>query len=320
MRISATAGLGRFLRLLSPGVLAIAVVGCGGSSSAPSTAASVPAAPASAAGDPSGKPSGPTPDEPVVATVDVGGEAWFAGFHVTFGKATSTIEPNGRGTLTLEATFENTGDESARLDATLTLVSADETARDGFEMDIPRVPGGQTAKGTFAFDVDESFSFDDAVLTLGQPTNQQAIVPLSVKAGMAVSQKPVELNLSGSGKAGSLKLALNGGEIRADSPWKHGQQKKGSLILTVRYDASFESGFAGGFAFTAENVALKLPDGTTVGVIQDGESQSTELIGPNSTKKDLFSRFEIDDPAPGAYVLLVRSFDNAEDEIPFTIG
>ncbi|HEU4573018.1 MAG TPA: hypothetical protein VFR93_10050, partial [Candidatus Limnocylindrales bacterium] len=116
------------------------------------------------------------------------------------------------------------------------------------------------------------------------------------------------------------KVALNGGEIRADSPWKHGQQKKGSLILTVRYDASFESGFAGGFAFTAENVALKLPDGTTVGVIQDGESQSTELIGPNSTKKDLFSRFEIDDPAPGAYVLLVRSFDNAEDEIPFTIG
>jgi hypothetical protein len=245
MRISATAGLGRFLRLLSPGVLAIAVVGCGGSSSAPSTAASVPAAPASAAGDPSGKPSGATPDEPVVTTVDVGGEAWFAGFHVTFGKATSTIEPNGRGTLTLEATFENTGDESARLDATLTLVSADETARDGFEMDIPRVPGGQTAKGTFAFDVDESFSFDDAVLTLGQPTNQQAIVPLSAKAGMAVSQKPVELNLSGSGKAGSLKLALNGGEIRADSPWKHGQQKKGSLILTVRYDASFESGFAG---------------------------------------------------------------------------
>ena len=54
-------------------------------------------------------------------------------------------------------------------------------------------------------------------------------------------------------------------------------------------------------------------------MIGDGESQSTELIRPNSTMKDLSSRFEIDDPAPGAYVLLVRSFDDAEDEIPFTI-
>ena len=77
--------------------------------------------------------------------------------------------------------------------------------------------------------------------------------------------------------------------------------------------------FAGGFAFTGENVALKLPDGTTVGTIQDGDSQSIELIGPESTAKDLFSRFEIEDPAAGEYTLLVRSFDDAVDEIPFTI-
>jgi hypothetical protein len=55
------------------------------------------------------------------------------------------------------------------------------------------------------------------------------------------------------------------------------------------------------------------------GAIQDGQSQSNELIGPNSTKKDLLSRFEIEDPAAGSYVLLVRE-GNATGEIPFTIG
>ena len=66
-------------------------------------------------------------------------------------------------------------------------------------------------------------------------------------------------------------------------------------------------------------LARCLPDGTTVGTIQDGDSQSIELIGPESTAKDLFSRFEIEDPAAGEYNLLVRSFDDALDEIPFTI-
>jgi hypothetical protein len=107
--------------------------------------------------------------------------------------------------------------------------------------------------------------------------------------------------------------------MRADSPWKHGQQEKGSLVVTFDYSATFNSDFAGGFAFTGENVALKLPDGTTVGVVQDGRSQSIELIAAKSTKKDLFSRFEIEDPAAGTYAFIVRSFDNTEDEIAFTI-
>jgi hypothetical protein len=320
MRTIDPTGSGRFLKFLASGAIVLVVAACGGSSSAPAGSASTPAATSSAqtvaVGDPSPFPS----DGPVVTTVSVDQEAWFAGFHVTFGEATSEIRPKRGGTVRIAAKFENTGDDSARLDATLTLVSADETATEGFDMDIPSVPGGQTGKGTLAFDVEDTFSFDDAVLTLGLPTNQQAVVPLSPKAGAAVTRKPSDLSLSGSGKAGALKLELNAGEVRADSPWKHGQQEKGSLILTVRYDASFESDFAGGFAFTAENVALKLPDGTTVAVIGDGQSQSNELIGPKSTMKDLFSRFEIEDQAPGAYVLLVRSFDGAEDEIPFTIS
>jgi hypothetical protein len=259
------------------------------------------------------------PEAPTSETVDVDGEAWFAGFHVTLGEATAELEPGRGGTVTIEAEFENTGDDDARLDATLDLAYGGEHAREASGMDIPSVPGGTTTNGTFAFDVEDTFSFDEAVLTFGRSANQQAVVPLSPAAGEAVTREPVELDLSGAGTAGDLRLELLEGELRADQPWKHGQMEDGSLVLTVRYDATFTSDFAGGFAFTAENVALRLPDGTVVGIIGDGQSQSIELIGPESTVKDLYSRFEIEDPASGEYALLVRSFDDAEAEIPFSI-
>jgi hypothetical protein len=317
MRNLSIDGLGRLHRLAFSGLVVVAVAACGGSSAATSS----PSSPASTSADTgsTAERTAAASNGPVVTTVEVGQEAWFAGFHVTFGTATSEITAGRGGSVEIPAKFENTGDESARLDATLTLISGDETATDAFGMDIPSVPGGQTGKGTLAFDVEDTFTFEDAVLTLGQPANQQAVVPLSASAGKAVSLEPKAVTFSGSGQAGDLKLDVTGGELRADTPWKHGQQEKGTLVLSVDYSATFDSGFAGGFAFTAENVALKLPDGTTVGVIQDGESQSIELIGPNATMKHLFSRFEIEDPAAGSYALLVRSFDRAEDEIPFTL-
>jgi hypothetical protein len=185
-------------------------------------------------------------------------------------------------------------------------------------MDIPSVPGGTSSDGLFAFAVDETFTFDDAVLTLGRSGNQQAIVPLTPAAGEARTLEPVEVEVSGSAQADTLALELRTGELRADQPWNHGQMEEGSFVLTLTYDATFDSDFAGGFAFTDENVALTLPDGTSVSTIQDGRSQSIELIGTASTMKDLFSRFEIDDPASGDYVLLVRSFGE-EAEIPFSI-
>ena len=298
-------------------LLGLAAAACGSSAAAPISPATGTTAPAeeSTAAEASLPAEEATPTS---MSVDVDGEAWFAGFHVTFGNATAELDSNG-GTVLIETEFENTGDEDATLDATLDLAYGGEHAQDALEMDIPSVPGGSTSDGTLAFAVDETFTFDDAVLTLGRSTNQQAVVPLTPGAGEAVTQEPVAIDATGSGTADTLRIDLNGGEMRADQPWSHGQMEDGSFVLTLNYDATFESDFAGGFAFTAENVALRLPDGTTVGVIQDGRSQSIELIGPESTAKDQFSRFEIDDPASGDYALLVRSFDDAEDEIPFSI-
>jgi len=294
------------------GALTLALAACGGS------AAATPAGSVAPASDVAPESVEAAPPTPVVTSVEVDQDAWFAGFKVTFGTGTAEITEGQGGTVTIEATFENTGAEDGSLDATLNLASAGENAVEGMGMDIPAVPGGTTGKGAFAFQVEDTFTFDDAVLTLGLPTNQQAVVPLTAMAGEAVSQEPVPVAASGFAKADTLRVDLEGGERRADQPWSHGQMEKGSFVLTLDYSATFESDFAGGFAFTGENVALTLPDGTTVGTIQDGRSQSVELIAPNTTAKDLFSRFEIEDPAAGDYVLLVRSFGE-EAEIPFSI-
>jgi hypothetical protein len=303
--------------LLAPavaGILALVVAACSGS------AASTPAV----SDDASVASEAPVASSEAVAspsttTVQVDQSVWFAGFKVTFGEASAELAEGRGGAVTIEALFENTGSDDAAFDGTLNLASNGANALQGFGMDIPNVPGGQTGKGTLAFDVEDGFTFDDAVLTVGRAGNQQAIVPLTATAGTARTLEPVVFPLAGSGQAGDLRLDLIEGEVRADQPWSHGQMEEGTFVLTVRYDASFESDFAGGFAFAAENVALRLPDGTTVAPIADGRSQSIELIGPDSTIKDAFSRFEIEDPAAGDYVLLVRSFDEAEDEIPFTI-
>ena len=91
--------------------------------------------------------------------------------------------------------------------------------------------------------------------------------------------------------------------------------------LTLTYDVTYPGDFAGGFAFTGDNVALRLPDGTIVEPRRDGHSQSVELIGARKTKKDLFSRFEI--PAGANRQVRApasRSGDRPTKAIPFTIG
>ena len=253
--------------------------------------------------------------EPVSMTL--GQEAWFAGFHVTFNDL--TITPNGRyANLNIGATFENVGEDDARLDATILLKSGGQPVRESFDMDIPGVPAGDTMDGTFGFSIKDDFNLDDAVLTLGTPAVQQVVVPLSASAGTPVTLEPTTLALSGSGTAGQLELKLDGGDLRADTPDNHGQMEAGKLALTVNYSATNHGTGAATFPFTGDNVRLRLPDGSEIATIHDGRSQSIEGIPASSSASDLMSRFEIDDPAAGQYTLLVKDGD-ATGEIPITV-
>ena len=89
-------------------------------------------------------------------------------------------------------------------------------------------------------------------------------------------------------------------------------------VITVTYDVTYLGDFSGGFAFTGDNVALRLPAGTWIGARHDGHSQSIELIGAGKTAKGLSSRFEVPYGTTGRFALVVRNGSTSK-VIPFRI-
>jgi hypothetical protein len=258
-------------------------------------------------------------EQPAIEPVQqsLGQEAWFAGFHITFDEL-SLVMDGRRGDLHITASFENLGRDESRMDATIKLMSGGQPVSESFDMDIPSVPSGETVDGTFGFAIDEDFNLDDAVLTLGTPAVQQVVLPLGASSGEFVSLEPTTLSLSGAATAGQLELKVDGGELRADRPERHGQMESGKLALTVTYAATNHGTGAADFPFTGENVRLKLPDGSVIADLGDGLSQSIELLPAGTSKTDLLTRFEVADPASGQYALQVVEGDQTA-EIPFSL-
>ncbi len=256
----------------------------------------------------------PTPEVATPTSVSVDGEFWFAGFHVSVGDA--TFDPAER-TVSIEAMFENLGSIPAVFDGTPSLASGGAFYEPSFDQDLPNVPGLATGAGAFVFDVDEVFTFDDAVLTIGLAENNQAVIPLG-GTGEAVTLEPRSLQLEGETRAGALGIALTGGELRADVPETHQQIERGSLALTLDFDVSNMGSYEGGFAFAfGNNLALELPDGTTIAA-GDGP---IELLRLGTTLPDQRVRFTVPDPPEGRYALVL--IDDTRDRrrtIPFEIA
>ncbi len=254
-------------------------------------------------------------------SVEVGETAWFAGFEITVGTATvtpATDELGSSATLDIDVDLLNTGADSAVLDATLVVESGGTSYEaSDFAEPLPQVPGEAKGKGTLSFLIDEEFSLDDAVLTIGRPDNNQAVVPIGGE-GELVTLEPQPITVTGSASAGPLQIDVDGGELRYDVPATHDQVEEGKAAVTIDLDATFNSDFAGGYALTDANIALTLPDGTTVA--QD--EGPIELLRARTTLPDLFVRFLVDNPAEGEYqVVITDDTDPARPKatITFTI-
>lgn len=276
-----------------------------------------------------GEPSGPTvavdaPEAPApvesaapvatVASVDVGQDFWFAGFHVTLG--TASFDPSV-GLVTVDATFENLGSEPAVFDGTSSLAAGGSYYETSATESLPTVPGMSTGSGEFVFDVDEGFAFDDATLTFGVADINQAVVPID-PAGEPVSLEPIPFDVSGKASAGAIAVDLTDAELRADVPDEHGQIEAGHKALTIGFDVTNHGSYAGGFAFSyGLNLALELPDGTTIAA-DDGP---IELLTLGTTLPDQWVRFTIPDPAAGEYrFVLIDDTESVRKAIPFEIG
>jgi hypothetical protein len=255
---------------------------------------------------------------PLTTTYSLDKSVWYEGLKLRFGLVTATLDARG-GPVTLNVQIENPTDDLGTLDGKIRLVIGGTPIDSTRESVVPDVPAQGTKDATLAYELQGVASIDDATIEVGEAPLHVATVPLTPAAGEAVAFEPVKVGAKGTNTAGSVKITLQGGVLRWDLPdWSQElDAKRASLTLT--YDVTYAGDFAGGLAFTGENVALRLPDGKIVEARKDGHSQSVELIGARKTKKSLFSRFEIPSDATGKFSLLVRSGTTVKT-IGFTIG
>jgi hypothetical protein len=261
-------------------------------------------------------------------SVQIDESYWHAGFKVTLGEARLTTDDFGGLGVEIDAVFENLSDADATPDSTLVLQSGGQNYTEPtLDQEIPQVPGGLSSNGLITFQVDEAFSFDDAVLIVGRSSNNQAMVPLTPGAGELVSLEPQEIAASGSATAGALTVTLTGVEVRADLPEKHIEEEEGKLALRVFFSAMPVAGIQIGQGVLQNgNVALKLPDGTSVAVRSDGISGVNELLQgkEGTTITDLSVRFDVPSPAAGEYAFIIKGKygpggAQVEAEVLFTV-
>ena len=255
-----------------------------------------------------------TEAEPTLALADsitIGDDIWHAGWKVTLGEARLGQDERGSRTVTIDAIFENLSNQTSTFNSRIVLTSGGNSFGDTtIEQDLPNVPAGLTNDGLFAIQVDNTFSLDDATLTVGNPDNNQAIVPIGPESpDEFMSLEPLQIAATGSAAAGPLSFTITGAELRADLPDWRQEVEEGQLAMIVFFEVTVSEGIPiGEGVFQSQNVALRLPDGTAVAVRSDGRSGVNELLQgkEGTTIKDLSVRFIVDEPAAGQYAFIVR--------------
>ena len=259
-----------------------------------------------------------TPEPTPTRTVyQLGTVVWYEGLTIEIVSVTATLDQRG-GPVVVVLRLDNPTDADSTLDAVPTLLVGTLRADPTRESTIPSVSARGSAAATLTYELQGITSIGEAVLEIGAGPRHVARVPMTPFAGSVVDLEPVQFPLAGSAAAGTLKVTLRSGVLRWDLPDWSQELEAGLQALTLTYDVAYTGDFAGGFAFTGDNVALKLPNGTVVSARRDGHSQSVELIGAKKTKKGLVSRFEIPAGLTGKFNLLVRN-GSAQKAISFTI-
>lgn len=301
------APVGLATRLVGAAVLALAVGGC-------------------LVDAPTPAPSATPTLEPVptarVAAYRLGTTAWYGGLVLTFERATSTLGPRG-GPVAVELALANPGAEELGLGGPIRLVAGERDVEPSRDTPIPSVPAGGTVGTTVVFAVDGDFNVAAAAIVVGRAEEHQVIVPLvagSAASGVeTVTLEPATFDLDGAALAGDLLVTLRSAELRSDLPDWGVELPRGSVALTITYDVANRSDFVGGLPFTAENLALVLPNDSRISARADGHSAPALVVAPRAVVRGLTSRFEVPAPGPGSYRLVVTN-GRTSKAIEFVIG
>lgn len=281
--------------------IALTVAGCGGE--APPTAAPTPT-----------RVPEPTP---VVTTYEVGATLWYEGLLVHVDRATSILDARG-GPVDVTLTIENPNPDPAEMQATIFLRVGGELIRPTRESEAPPIPEEGQVTALMTYELQGVTTVADAGVQVGDVPEHVGYAPLTAAGGTPVTLEPRTLALTGEGTAGDLQIDLVSGLQRWDLPDWSLELPADRQAISITFDATFIGDFPGGFAFKADNIALRLPDGTNVAPRADGHSRPVELIGPGKTKRKLTARFEIPADLTGTILFVVIDGDE-EATIPLVI-
>jgi hypothetical protein len=258
--------------------------------------------------------AGPTP---TVTDYQINRTAWVAGFVVTVVSAQATLDSKG-GPVSVALDIANRGD-TAVLEAPITLTAGDAVFELEHGEDLPVQPAGAITKVRLEFEVVGRSTIDDGVLRIGRSGEHIAAIPFRPSTGQAMTLEPETTSLELLGRAGTLHVSVRTMVRRWDLPDWHDELPADRVTLLFVYDLTYTGDFSGGSAFTADNVRLRLPDGTLVEPRPDGHSQSVALLEPSTTFHGLRSRFEIPDGLSGDFAFVIRD-GSLSKAIVFTVG
>jgi len=246
---------------------------------------------------------------------------WYGGFKVTLGTARLSSAGSGGGVVTIDATFQNLGqDGDAKPTEDLLLTSGAESYDESDERaDLPRVPAQRSRTGVIAIKVDDRFTFAEAVLTVGEPKSRQAVVPLARTDG-SITLEPRPITVQGRAYPEGRKdvyMTLTGGEVRADAPVIHGQAPAGQEYVMISFTATNEGPAGMTYVFDRE-LNLVLPDGTKVGDAGSCSRAQVQVQPHATVRPEGPACFAVRAPAAGAYRFVWDNKDNAG--VRFTIG
>jgi hypothetical protein len=235
---------------------------------------------------------------------------WHAGWRISLGIPHLDIGQGAgdQAQLFIPATFYNLGDKTKSFDSQLDVAAhGKHYTEPGAGQDLPQVPGKAQQAGTIAFKVDRGFGLDDAVLTVGRSDFAQAVVPLG-GSGKAMSFEPLPIRVTGTVKVGNQwDFAVNGGEVRADSPESYAEAGAGYEYLRLRVSTIADVGQCGicdNFMEAENQHFLELPDATNV--TPDPGCSNFDYPGPGMIARDRIVCFQIPVPPSGNYTYFAK--------------
>jgi hypothetical protein len=297
------------------GLLSLSGAGCGGGKGTRS-----PALPQSrsVSTDPAASSTTSTtmpPARTAASTSAINKVVWFAGFKLAVKAATLKTDPDaGTGAVDLAVTFNNQGSDPVRFDGQINLHWGGNT--DKFDIaTLPTVAPGASSDATLTFSVDDRFTFDGSLVTIGAPDHHQAVIPLGA-TGPFIDLAPVRIGVTGPVSAGSLKANVTSGELRADVERSHLELDRTQEALFVSLDINWSGN--SNYALSRNNFALLLPTGSQV----TADEAPIDVLNPGATRTNETVRFTVPEPTSGFYAFLLRdpTANRAPGELPFVIA